>query len=41
MVYHKTGKERVFTISILGEHNIFDFPQKQELKLEIKRYVGK
>lgn len=30
------NRERVFTISILGEHNTFDFPQKQELKLKLK-----
>lgn len=33
------NRERVFTISILGEHNTFDFPQKQELKLKFKDFV--
>ncbi len=30
------NRERVFTISILGEHEPFEFPQKQELKLKLK-----
>jgi len=30
------NRERVFTISILGEHNTFNFPPKQELKLRLK-----
>ena len=30
------NRERVFTISILGEHNLFNFPQKQELNLKLK-----
>ena len=30
------NRERVFTISILGKHNTFEFPIKQELKLKLK-----
>jgi DNA (cytosine-5)-methyltransferase 1 len=30
------NRERVFTISILGEHKPFEFPPKQELKLKLK-----
>ena len=30
------NRERVFVISILGEHKKFEFPQKQELKLKLK-----
>ena len=30
------NRERVFTISILGEHNLFIFPPKQELTLRLK-----
>lgn len=30
------NRERVFTISILGEHDSYVFPQKQELKLKLK-----
>lgn len=30
------NRERVFTISILGEHKLFEFPPKQDLKLKLK-----
>lgn len=30
------NRERVFCVSILGEDNYFEFPQKQELKLRLK-----
>src|SRR5574344_1452283 len=30
------NRERVFTVSILGEHETFTFPPKQELKLKLK-----
>jgi DNA (cytosine-5)-methyltransferase 1 len=30
------NRERVFTISVLGEHKPFEFPEKQELKIRLK-----
>ena len=30
------NRERVFMVSILGEHDTYEFPQKQELKLRLK-----
>ena len=30
------NRERVFVISILGEHNPYEFPEKQELKLRLR-----
>ena len=36
MLFRSQNRERVFVVSILGEHEPYVFPEKQELTIRLK-----